>query len=119
MSPRSIDSHEPDCQCNACHGLRQGGPSPRLSVRMDGEILEWLHARPEGPRAFIEGAARREMGREAPDRDWWYRHITQLVSGAVRDVQRQHGDAPLAGSVAKRVAAQLWTELFGRPWREK
>lgn len=108
--PRSIDDRSPD---------RQGGEAPRLSVRMDPEILAWLQARPEGPRAFIEGAARREMGREAPDRDWWFRHITQLVSGAVRDVQRQHDGEPLAGSVAKRVAGQLYGEMFGRPWREE
>lgn len=43
----------------------------------------------------------------------YIRHLSKLVSGAMKEVERAHGQL-LPESVAKRVAAQLWGETLTR-----
>lgn len=38
-----------------------GQGAPRLSVRLEPDILSWVRERPEGARAWIEGLAREAM----------------------------------------------------------
>lgn len=41
--PASIESHQPDCQCNACKGRRQGGRSQtKVTAWMDHELAAWV-----------------------------------------------------------------------------
>lgn len=41
--PASIESHAPDCQCNACKGRRQGGRSQtKVTAWMDHELAAWV-----------------------------------------------------------------------------
>jgi hypothetical protein len=69
----------------------RGGPS------WIGEILR--HARKTGSLTLQDRAA-------------FQRHIANVVTGAIREVKNSHGDvAEHAGSVGKRVAAQLWSEM--------
>jgi len=42
--------------------------------------------------------------------DEFYKRVCRLVAGCLRDTQNVHGE-PLPGSVAKRVACNLWAEL--------
>jgi hypothetical protein len=46
------------------------------------------------------------------DYETFHRRIQKVVAAAIREVKAAHGDvAQQAGSVGKRVAAQLWTDL--------
>ena len=43
------------------------------------------------------------------NKDQFVRHLSKVIAGAVREVERVHGRV-LPESVAKRVASQLWTQ---------
>lgn len=55
--PASIESHAPDCPCNACRGRRQGGRSQtKVTAWMDHELAAWV-AEQGGP-AFLRRLAK-------------------------------------------------------------
>lgn len=50
-------------------------------------------------------------------REQFLRHLTKVVSGAVRQCQDAHGSVE-PGSVGKRVAAHLWGETKPEAWAD-
>ncbi|MGE0491169.1 MAG: helix-turn-helix transcriptional regulator [Vulcanimicrobiota bacterium] len=50
-----------------------------------------------------------------PVRHEFQERLKRLISGAIKDVRNAHGDPVDAGSVAKRVAAELWAHTGPKP----
>lgn len=53
--------HKPGCRCPICSPRP---PSAYLTSRLQPELLEWLRARPEGVRAWLEARIQEAMEAE-------------------------------------------------------
>lgn len=90
------------------------GGAPRLQVRLEPELLDWVQ-QAHGGSAWIRDVVRQLHVKGAvlaTDQAEFHRRVQKVVSGAIREVKAMHGDvADHAGSVGKRVAAQLWADM--------
>ncbi|HEY3999222.1 MAG TPA: hypothetical protein VGO93_10175 [Candidatus Xenobia bacterium] len=86
--------------------------SPILAVRLPGAI--WEVAKARGGAAWVKSILMKLLHGGAvtvQDQDAFRRQVEAAVTGSIRAVKHDHpGRDPLdlAGSVAKRVSAQLW-----------
>lgn len=62
-----------------------------------------------GPGSGIESRSMTPRKAATGEKDAFVQRLTRIVVGALRDVERTHGEPDAyATSVAKRIAAQLW-----------
>lgn len=92
------------------------GGAPHVTVRLEPELLQLVQEHGGSPwiRGLIESALQPKPPPPAmmADYETFHRRIQKVVAAAIREVKAAHGDvAQQAGSVGKRVAAQLWTDL--------
>ena len=87
--------------------------SPTVTFRSSPETKAWIQE--NGGATWLRDLLehlRKKGCLTIQDRESFFRHVQNLVKGAIKETKAAHGDvAEHAGSVGKRVASQLWAEL--------